>query len=1508
MNDGEQKNTTDSETPRIIAIGASAGGLEPFEKFFAKIPSDTGLAYVVVQHLSPDFKSMMDELLHRHSPLAIKRVEQGMSIEPDTIYLNPPRIEMEVKDGKFVCTSLPSRKTLHLPINTLFMSIAQEQKERSVGIILSGTGSDGTIGAEAIRAAGGTVLVQEPSTAKFDGMPGSAIDRMSVDAVATPEDLAKIVCRIAGGERISPPAVIKELDPKQRVFQLLRDRYATDFGYYKTATIERRLMRRSELLGLESLSDYVKKLENDDEELEALYSDFLIEVTSFFRDPEAFDALKEKVTPKLIEKLEKRMPIRVWVPGCASGQEAYSIAILLAEAARERNVDLQLKVLATDIHHRSLEAANVGVYEAASLNAVPADIVARYFERVGERFQIRPELRQMVVFSVHNILRDPPFTRIDLISCRNLLIYLNDPAQQKALAYFHFSLNTNAHLYLGPSETLGAISTEFDTVDPRWRIYRKRRDVRLIESMTQLPRQDHVRGPTSSLAPIASMGNVSMISGDARRVYDRAISAILKKYAPAGFMLRKSGEVVRVFGDAGRFITVSEGTFSQRIDDLVQHELRVVVSAALDRATTPSSLPFERRVRVASKDSTHVSLIVRLERVGEKAEEVDLLLLTIEEEKREIVMPPIADHDVQDIELVSLLRQNIQDLERELQGSEETLQTTIEELETSNEELQAANEELMASNEELQSTNEELHSVNEELFTVSAEHQRKIVELTEMSNDIEHLLRATDVGTIFVDADLRVRRFTPAASRVFNILAQDIGRPIDHITNKFPEISVADLVTNVISTREVVEREFEMDDRHILFRVLPYITSNRDVEGAVVTTVDVTEIKTAQLEQRRLADRYEAVVEDIGDIILRWRARDGKITFCNSSFLSVSGKGRSEVINAPIKSIMPADQHKDLKDATADLTVNETASLLLDFNPDPDRHLWCDAKIRAVGEEGSTADEYQLIARDVSIETAYRSAVEQLSVVDEAFENDFEGMVQRLLEIGASFFDAQLGIFAYVDKQKDLCNFVVTHNGESFGIYPGTSAKLQDWFNGQVVEHEGLFSVDVASEDPVCSKLYMHKKSGIESYIGDLVAIRTGETAVVSFASREPRTAPLTKLHQQFMSIFSDRIGRLVDLHSANQVLHQTRSELQFVLDNIPALIWYKDDQNRILRLNKGAADSMGTTIEEATGGNTYELFPEMAAKYHEDDLKVIESGVPMLNIVEEYTPRDGKRGWAKTDKTPYLDPQTGERRLLVVAFDVTAIKMNEATVRDLNDRLSRNNARLVDVNSGLQQFAHVASHDLQEPLRKLIQFTEYLEEDCTDSISDDGKYFLRVISDSAQRMRVLVRDILSLSSASGKELVLEQCDPNAIIKQIWSEYDVLVRETGASIEVSDLPKISADPTLLEQLLGNLISNGLKYKREDVPAKITVSATQTDMLGVVITITDNGIGIEGENPDRVFEPFKRLHDRNTFPGTGIGLAICRTVCDRHEWLIRVAKTGNTGTTFEVNIPQGSNVK
>ncbi len=849
----EPEKTQEGHVP-VVVIGASAGGLEPCEEFFGTIRDGTGFAFVVIQHLSPDFESVMDELLARHSGMKINRITDGMPLAPNSINLNVPRSSITLKDGRFAVAELEDPSALHLPIDIFLHSLASERGKASIAIILSGTGSDGTKGARAIMEAGGTVLVQDKTSAKFDGMPVSVLNSGQYTVSASPQALAIFVDRISAGETIQVAQdgiATASGQPIDMILSQLLDAYKTDFRDYKQPTVRRRISRRAFLLGM-SMVEYAQHILDDEDEASRLYGDLLIEVTSFFRDKDAFDEFYAEVLPTLVEQMTQTRPIRIWVPGCASGEEVYSLAIQIAEYARQAKRELNIKILATDIHGRSLDAASAGIYPQSALSSLSPELVNRYFDELDGRYQIKSFLRAPVVFSLHDLLRDAPFTRIDLVSCRNVLIYFNDTAQQKALSMFHFSLTPNGFLFLGPSETVGKLAPEFKMTSRRWRIYQKTRNV-------QRPANRLAKGQGIALPSVAQRRVAARVErkesaektelNRERRHQIHALEQMMRRHAPPGFLLSREGKIEHIFGDAGSYLNQENGSFSNRIQDLLTSQLRLIVNSGLQQLSMNPKSVFERVIEIDSEQDEQKALTISMELVEPVADEEPLVLMVLEaasDLQRPVNFDAIEPSD--GAAAVEILQARIHELEADLATNAENLQSTVEELETTNEELQSTNEEMMAANEELQSTNEELHSVNEELYTVSSEHQRRVEELLQSTDDMNLLMTSTDIGIIFLDEALTVRKFTPPAQAVFNIMAQDTERPISHITNHLTGFDLVDEIETVRQSGVQFEREVMVKNRLFQLRVLPYRSAVHEIMGAVITTVDISHNKRLEQE------------------------------------------------------------------------------------------------------------------------------------------------------------------------------------------------------------------------------------------------------------------------------------------------------------------------------------------------------------------------------------------------------------------------------------------------------------------------------------------------------------------------------------------------------------------------------------------------------------------------------------------------------------------------------------
>ena len=895
---------------RIVAIGASAGGLEALELFFDVMGSDSGAAFVIVQHLSPDFPSVMDELLARHARMQIRTVKSGMEVEPNVIYLRPARQTLIIEQGHLVLTQEDKTTHLNFPIDAFLKSLASDQKEAAIAVILSGTGTEGTLGAAAVRDAGGTVLAQEPDTARFDSMPRTVIERNLANGAASPKMLPRMLQRILSGE---PLQIADEHeddaagDPERHILQLLQRRCGTDFGHYKKTTVGRRIRRRAEMAHFDTLAAYAAKLEQEPEEIDLLSKDLLIGVTSFLRDPEAFKVLAEKVVPRIMANVSAQRPLRVWVPGCATGEEAYSIGILLLEHARREGIELNAKIFATDIFRPALERAGRGVYDEAIVKSLGPELLERYFDMSGDHYVVKQQLRRYVVFSVHNLLKDPPFTRMDVVSCRNLLIYFDEVAQRTAMMLFHFALDRNGILFLGPSETVSELADEFGVVDQHWRIFHKLRDVRLRESL-RLPSSISLRDDPPSNADVrfpslATAGGGAARSAPHRRGLAKAYDAILDRFAPAGVLVTRDGTILHVFGDAHKYLEFKGGRFSPLITNAAAEELRHTISTGLERMRGRNTAPFVRRVQCRLGNEQPKTFKVAVERLnGSEWQDEDYCMVTFAEVAR-AKEGAKARQRVESIGTIELYQERIRDLENELRVTEESLQTTIEEMETTNEELQATNEELMSANEELQSTNEELNSVNEELLSVSAEHQRKIDELVELTMDMDHLLKSTDIGVIYLDHGLRVRRLTPAIARTFNLLEQDIGRPIEHITARFHYPDLIEEIRSVLNGSGVSEHEIAVEDRAFLLRILPYQVG-ADTAGVVLALIDITQRKHIENALRASETRLSTIIETAVDAIIIID-ENGIVQSFNPSAEKIFGYRSDEMIGKNVAMLMP---------------------------------------------------------------------------------------------------------------------------------------------------------------------------------------------------------------------------------------------------------------------------------------------------------------------------------------------------------------------------------------------------------------------------------------------------------------------------------------------------------------------------------------------------------------------------------------------------------------------------
>jgi two-component system CheB/CheR fusion protein len=875
----------------LVGVGASAGGLDSLEKLFRNMPDRSGLAFVVIQHLSPDYKSMMVELLSKYTNMAIRQAEDGMQVERDTVYLIPPKGSLKVSDGK-LCLSRRSGQThvLHLPIDIFFRSLAEDMEQRAIGIILSGTGSDGTLGSRAIKEAGGMLMVQDPASAQFDGMPNSAIHTGVADYVLPPDKMPSMLLKYVKHPMLTlekqVPTSSKNEDILASILDVIREETGLDFSYYKPSTIIRRIERRMGVNQIEKLDHYQRYLEKNPSEIQVLYSELLIGVTRFLRDKEAFDLIAEKVIPEIIKTREERSrtPVRIWVAGCSSGEEVYSLAILLSEYYERHGLHPETKIFATDIDQRAVDIAAVGKYPASIVSDVPMPLLSKYFFKSDDAYQVVEKIRKMVIFARHNLLKDPPFNNLDLVTCRNLLIYLQNDMQHKVLSMFGFALKKDGFLFLGSSETVGALGDMFAVFESKWRIFRYKGGATFADFRPfEIERNHDMPRITASPHP----RSLSLREPDT--VMQRIQSHLLDFYLAPTLVLDQDLNLIHTIGEVNDFLQLPKGQVSFNIFKLTDSSLSGLISNAVRKARQTQQPVRYKDVILTNKENP-LSLTFVVEPFFDEKSKRRFFLLTFQgAEKVATSVEPIKDLPVGDERELRL-----QEMEHELQLTRENLQATIEELETSNEELQATNEELMSANEELQSTNEELQSVNEELYTLNSEYQNKIEELTALNNDVDNLLNSTHIGTMFLDNAFRIRKFTPAIKEQFPIVEYDVGRPIGHFAANFDYPELMQDLEETLNT--LIPRQLKVslsNGTTYQVRILPYRTANNTIEGLVLTFVDITEqikISEALAEKDNL---YRTLIESIPHIVWLENAA-GEAIYINKAWYQLTGLTETE--------------------------------------------------------------------------------------------------------------------------------------------------------------------------------------------------------------------------------------------------------------------------------------------------------------------------------------------------------------------------------------------------------------------------------------------------------------------------------------------------------------------------------------------------------------------------------------------------------------------------------------
>ncbi|TWW00768.1 CheR family methyltransferase [Chitinophaga pinensis] len=1485
----------------IVAIGASAGGLEAIHEFFDNMPEYGNLSFVIIQHLSPDYKSLLVELVSKHTNMKVREVEEDMGVESDCVYVIPNNKEIIVEQGRLRLVQKPTEKAPNTAIDTFLFSLAKDKGRQAICIILSGTGTDGTKGAAAVKKAGGMVMVQDPETAKFDGMPRSVIGSENMDYILAPEFMPGEIYNYI---QDMPVQVFNgKIDEEllTEVFQLVREHSGQDFHHYKPPTITRRIAKRMAQFNIKSLEEYLQLLRSSEEESKALAKDFLIGVTRFFRDKSAFDILKEQVISKLIDEKEEGAILKIWVTACSTGEEAYSLAMLLDQCLQEKNKWLDVKIFATDIDSNAVEFAAKGVYPSSVVKEVEPLLLKKYFIKEDKKYQIAPRLRKQIVFARHNILKDPPFIKNDLVTCRNMLIYMENVLQRQVLSSLHFALNTGGILFLGPSESASLIRGGLEELSQKWKIYRK-------TDSSRSPLPENLYSPLEYIRQtreVRAIGN-SRVTADKKstNLLEDFREVMAEDFGYAAVYIDKAYEIHEALGNYKKFLSLPEKRLNLNLLKMVPGDLSMALNIALRQAWTTEKKSMVKGVKVTTPEGVRVVNIMIKPGTGNMQY---TMVVFNEDVERANITGETPDTHAQPADI----KEHIMSLEAELGETRTNLQMAIEGLETSNEELQSSNEELLSANEELQSSNEELQSLNEELHTLNTEHQLKIKELVELNDDMDNYFRSTDIGQVFVDGNMRIRKFNQAAIKMINLIPSDVGRPINHISTNIQQDSMIDDIHLVIRTKRIVEKEMVLSNGNMhLMKILPYIRQDKQTDGVVITFVDITMIKELDMLLKGVFNAstnvilaFKPVRNDVGVVT------DFRLVAANSEGLRFLGKD------------VTSQKHPSMK---------QTMSLLLD-------HGLFEKYIQVVDHGAVLHAEFHLERKQQDywyemsgVKTQDGNMVITCSDVTE--KKDAEDRLRRnyneLVQARESLRNLNSELeYKVLERTREL-----TMSEERFRLVSkATNDTVWDWnlTNNTVWWSDNFYSAYGYQKEGTNNRTFWQEnihpedRERVKNSISRAINTKQSQWTEGYRMRRENGTYAFVLdrgylLVDEYATPYR-MLGSLMDVTNLRQAERQAlanKQEKLFIAESIPLILWTAEPDGVVNFVNEQFSTYTGKSLQELQQQGWESVI-------HKDEIKAwknaLERAVKMkedFSMEIRLSNQEGNFHWFLHRTRVQKDADGRSTALVGTSTDIHEQKMAaeimEQRIEERTLALKRANEDLESSNAELQQYAFVASHDLKEPLRKIHMFGNMLKDRYQASMEDKARDYLSRIIGSSARMASLIDDLLRFSRLSQASF-FEQADLKVIINEILSDLEILIQEKNARVTVSAMPVIEAVPGQLRQVFQNLLSNAFKFSRKDIQPVINITATrikekkfdspqETDGPFVCISITDNGIGFDEKYLDKIFVLFQRLHTKDKYEGTGIGLAVTRKIIDKHNGLITAHSREKEGATFSIILP------
>jgi two-component system CheB/CheR fusion protein len=1459
----------------IAGIGASAGGLEAFRQLLEHLPTDTGMAFVLVQHLDPKHESILTELLSRSTRMRVSEVREGMAVEPNHIYVIPSNSNMAIVDGVLRLSPREEGRARRRPIDYFLRTLAEDQGNRAIGIILSGTASDGTLGLEAIKAEGGITFAQDSKSAKYDSMPRSAIAAGHVDFILSPEDIARELGRISRHPYVTPAAALAVEDAQstgqsnfRKILTLLRKAKGVDFTDYKANTLHRRIARRIVLNKLEGMEDYARFLRENAAEMEALYQDILINVTSFFRDPETFAILKERIFPHIVKHRAPGEPIRIWSLGCSTGEEAYSIAISFAEYAEEQAEHIPVHIFATDLSEKGIEKARAGLYSKEIAENVSPGRLRRFFTESEDGYLVSKPIRDMVVFAQQNVLVDPPLSRLDLISCRNLLIYLEPVLQKQVLPTLHYALKPTGILWLGSSETVGLASELFAPEDKKHRFY-SRKPAAIRSSFKSV-------SGSAGLQKAATGQRTNYVGMQIRTEHDAQKEAdriLLARYSPASALINADLEILQFRGSASAYLEPPSGKATFNLLKMAREGLMLPLRSAIQKARKDDTTVRKEGVRVNYDGE---SQMINLEVIPIKS-------IAARERCFLVVFEPVPSQN-QDQETRRRGAKAGQPkrkigraseaarLQEELAATREYMQSLVEQHEAVNEELQSANEEVQSSNEELQSINEELEtakeeleSSNEELATLNDELHNRNLDLSVLNGDLNNLFGSVNIPILMLGSDLRIRRFTPQAEKVLSLIATDVGRPIGDIKLKINIPDLEELIAEVISTISVKEREVQdRQGRWYSMQIRPYRTLDNKIDGAVVVLIDIDDLKNYS----------EAIVETIREplIILDESLR---VRRANRAFYETFKVSPEETQNQFIY---------DLGNRQWDIPKLRT--LLEEVLPQNSQF-----------QDFEVEHEFESIGLRTMLLTARRLQQESIRVplillVIEDITERKQTMALRESE------DRYRTLFSSVPVAVLVCdrNAVIQH-------YNQRAVELWGREPESGVEHYGsmkLFLPDGAqlpfSQSPIVRAL----RAGISANNMEMSIERSDGSRIAAIANVAALKGSRGEIVGAVIT-FED----ITELKRAQDAVRESAERLRFMADSMPQKVFTARPNGEVDYFNQQWMEFTGVSFEQMKNwGWTQFIHPDDVDENIRQWQRSIDTGEP-FQLEHRFRRVDGKYRWHLSRAHAMRNAKGKVLMWIGSNTDIDDMKRAEEERNQLLAREQAARAEAEDANRIKDEFLATVSHELRTPLNAMLGWIQMLR--LGELSETEVAQALEAIERNIKVQNQLVADLLDTSRIIMGKLRFE-LSPVELIPVIEVALETVrpvAEAKGVELQLeldSTVGPVLGDADRLQQVIWNLLINAIKYTPRGGHAE-----TRLESYGksVTITVRDTGEGIPPEFLPHVFARFRQADVTTTrkHGGLGLGLSIVRYLVEAHGGQVSASSEGvGRGATFTVTLP------